>query len=241
MSFLYYIPNASQGDLTAERLESLGLHRTLDADRLMVTKIVANGPDGGAGALVEPAGGRGTRLDTSVQTWSRAGGVWVGYQTRPTPDALRRPECVGGPSVILEDGQAWQVPIARPVASSPSLPQVLVLNDTNQLTCSPSPKFAAAVELGDRVFRWFTDEGSDATLRDLFDAAVEILGINYTLGPVEASVLGLLTDRNVVEVCQEFIDWPAMRDIGRELAEAQKKSVPAETPATSATGSGVTA
>jgi len=69
--------------------------------------------------------------------------------------------------------------------------------------------------------------------QDYVAAAINVLAVNYVIGPAEVSMLGLLTDELCVEVLNLMIDLPGRLEL------AEKKTAPV-TPSTSAGSEGST-
>lgn len=237
MPFLYFIPNARGATVTDEQVRGWGLGHALVGLPVTTTQVTGKGPGGRPGLLLTTPGGD-QRLLPDTQTWRDCGAFWLGHADRPTADELQRDDAVGGPTVVLEDGDLWMVPIARPIASAPTFPQVLGVDAAGALQVRASERFKEEVELGDRVFAWMTDKEENPTNEDVFRAAARILGINYRVGAHELSALGVLTDRNIVEICRAYIDFQAIVEMGRELAESEKKSDAPSAPAGAGTASG---
>jgi hypothetical protein len=60
--------------------------------------------------------------------------------------------------------------------------------------------------------------------------AVEALALNYRIGMVEASFLGLLTEPIVHKILWAFIDGPTLEDVFEAREEAAKERAPLDTP-----------
>ena len=178
------------------------------------------------------------------QTWQQAparqslgdGGWWIGWETAspPTPADLQRREAVGGYAVRLEDGNDWLVPVARRFPSGTMLPERLALGPAGEWVSAVIPRFAKFAEQAERVWVEFqrqagVPEAATAeplSVADEIDIAVEALGINYRIGRVEASVLGLLTTTNKTAILESLIDWPTLIAVGEQLKKKEYAGTP---------------
>jgi len=143
--------------------------------------------------------------------------------------------------VTLADGNEWLVPVARAFAQGVRLPAAMRLGPNGEILYEILPRymgFAARVErFWAEFFEALSAEPAAAgasgrepsgsiTERELFDLAVEALGLNYLLGQWEVSHLGLLSTLALPIVLRAIIDVPTVERVMRErgAAAAQKKS-----------------
>jgi len=235
--FLYYVPAATA---TAEQIEAAGLAYALEAGAL-TSRGVQSGPGGQPGRIVASAEAdpAGVGYWPQRQSWRRLPGseAWVGMEAPPQPAELVRRQPLPGHPVTMGDGQSWTVPVAlafldgSPVRTLPS--RMGYTEEGRWVRGEVEPVYArlwetAAAWLSARVdqaqhvhdhgsTRGHTHEYFDDDW--LFPRAVEVLAVNYRLGPVECDLAGLLTDRAAVDVLDAAIDTP-----GRIALDEQKKT-----------------
>lgn len=243
--FLYFVPTdrptlspKDLGDHPAGLRLGLG-HLGLKADPL--AKGCA-GP-GGKKGLVFAGDGSSAAYKPAEQEWVPGpdGRYYVGRltsQPAPGPDELAKPRFVAGEPVEMGD-QTWTVPVCRSVVRGATLPQALALGpDGKSWTFKRLPEFAALCVAAERL--WSEWRGSVAAAEratedapaagdglpwdDVADYAVQAMGVNYRLGPVEVSMLGLLTTESAAAVCRAMIDVPALE----RVAAAQAAAAPGE-------------
>jgi hypothetical protein len=225
----YYVPGWQSA--TLERLESVGLGHAFE--RSPVVGISPRGPDGGAGVILTAEAARRPEWD-----WQAAPGKdwWIGLGGETTPAYLARKEQIAGHEVELGDGRKWLVPVARTFGIGSRLPQRLILGpDGESWEGRPLERFAAVSAKAERVERvMLGDLGDDEEpMRILGEGAaiaVEALALNYRIGMVEASFLGLLTEPIVHKILWAFIDGPTLEDVFEAREEAAKERAPLDTP-----------
>jgi hypothetical protein len=159
--------------------------------------------------------------------------IWVGIDERfpPTAESLQRPVTLESKSVEVE-GQKWLIPVARTfveieagekLAPIGRLSNYIKLNEEGEWTYGDVEKqFETLWAAGFRYWEHFCntvmklDENSeiegdlnkDAILDDfeLAELAVVALQTNYHLGPMEASMLNLLTPITITAILAAVID-----------------------------------
>ena len=168
-----------------------------------------------------------------AQQWQPhpSGKYSVGYypDRLPGPAELARAKLIEGHSIELADDRRWEVPLARSVhaaadpklicAWSCELPQALAIDAKGDwIEQGPLPRYRS---LWDLVSSWndarrsFADDPAAAkliehwsTYKVRIDAAVQVLAANYVVGPIECSILRLLTKENTKEILDLAIDQP---------------------------------
>lgn len=125
-------------------------------------------------------------------------GLWLGVDRSdpPGPAELEREDLIPGVDVEMGDGNRWTIPLAR------ALPRQRAWDGTGW---GDGPVVAQYAELFDRAQAAFSalvhaiglteEPPSKVTLDDESDLAVAALGVNYKVGPAEASYLGLVTTK----------------------------------------------
>lgn len=254
--FLYYLPAANYSDHRPEVLVARGLGTQfldlLASPRLLeagsAKRYVHNaGPDGGAGLLIMPAPPAGIP-DAEVgyfcdrQEWIPAGAhgdYWLGWSkdALPTPESLERPADIrlAGHLQTLGDLHDWLLPVVRRPSGATALPQRMGFSRaTGKFELAVCPEYEAAWQAAGEIFDWIFHPRY-LPFEKAFALCVQVLALNYRVGPLEASILGLLTTQNFERVFEAAIDWPKIRELlGPQIAagteEDQKKTSPTPVP-----------
>jgi len=231
--FLYYIPGQTRA-ITVDEVRRLGLGYAFPA-AMTPCQIHGGGPDGGVGVVVaDPAKVEKIGCYLDEQTWRRdpatdvsGANVWVGIynDARPGPADLERNESLGGHWVTLCDGAKWHVPVARGICEEDgelayyhAVPRVSTRDDDGKWV--PGDVAVRYRGLWDLACRWYDvrtgaveaagedDEAVEFEFDDLHDSAITALAENYVLGPTEADLLGLLSQRQAIKVLDALVDMP---------------------------------
>lgn len=255
--FLYFIPHHAGGSVTRADFEALGLGYALGVGDPDARKITANGPGGQAGSLAvvqsNPDAGEACRVDTlyepAKQVWRKgpSGKYWVGYckDRRPTPAGLARAKLIDGEWTPLGQGggdQEWLIPVARSIVRGTTLPKGMVLGEDFE-TWAPAelPEFLELCNHAGRAWEVLT--GADVDVEsgkitchipyaDGMKICVAALAVNYRVGPIEVSMMGL-TNTDMWAVLRALCDVPMVE---RVLADRKKKE--GATSGSSPTGAG---
>lgn len=234
---LYYLPNKAFAGPESIRVAGL-------ADRFPTRSVdqvaTESGPDGGPGVVFthtpESPAGRQPPIGyyPDQQTWQAAGAYWIGRDNiEPVrPEDLQRRERVAGHAVILEDGQAWLVPVARAFPQGTRLPEALILGPAGELVREILPRYAQLWNRAERFWEfWLAANSQEDTPnameeRDCLLLACEALAVNYRIGPDEASFLRLFTTANLRTTLQALVDVPALLTVAAELESKKKAAIP---------------
>lgn len=165
----------------------------------------------------------------SIANGESSKSVWVGMwnDKRPGPEELARSSQLRGHEVRLADGQMWHVPAARRVVSGTggpiaacALPHGRDVDDSGRWTQRRLlPAYEDLWQAATRFWDCFVgaaqstaDTAVAPTLEDelLYAWATRALATNYRVSAVELAMLGVLDDRNVIEVLKALIDWPTV-------------------------------
>lgn len=234
---LYFIPSvqaASEGIL-----EELGISSAL-RDSPHASRSAARGPGGTGGCVVVPTGTTNNERSFGYfpkrQEWKQAtnGKYWLGKYTDnpPTPESMRRPEMITGHKVELQDGNEWEIPVARVFPTGSGLPQSIILGPNGELVAEALPQYAKLSKMAERVWDQFLAEvkdhsepgvlagAPDFTVKEQWEIATEALAMNYIIGQEEVSFLRLFTTHNIGKVWGALIDMPTMIAVNKELEEA---------------------
>lgn len=260
--FLYFVPSQILTGIapSPDELAEIGLSYAFEG-RPHFASIQQGGPGAGRGSLLacrrrfEPGQ---YKIELANQEWKKhpSGKYWVGRFTDlplPKPTELARDTQIDGYRIELADGQKWQIPLAFQNwdSSTPGdpcityrnvLPHSLGLGDDGLWSESePLPKYRRLVELAqawndvqrnppetlppELVTKW-------NQYQTLCAAAVEVLAINYVVGPIECAMLGILTYQHAERILDQTIDEPEFELIKKKWREklAASTSVPAGSP-----------
>jgi hypothetical protein len=198
--------------------------------------VIGPGPNGTRGVVYTPRGRVG--YFPAEQTWQDWGGVWFGRWTdKPLAAAdLERHQPVFGLPTKLAVGGEWLVPVAA------QMPHAMH-HDGQQWVRRVKDEYREYWEQAVAFYGLWraAKESLDAegavelefTWERAADFAVLGLGFNYYLTPRIAGALGLFDDQALVAVQLAAIQGGLIAEV-----DAQKKTEPADTPATSASSSG---
>lgn len=252
--FTYFLPDRTSEPTPAD-VRRAGLGHILDGEGA-TSREAQSGPAGRRGFIV---GSAPPDVPTSfkylpdAQTWTEGpdGAYWIGYSTaeRPTPADLVRRRPVRGESVRLLDGNEWIIPVAVSIASGSTLPKRLVLGpDKKSWHTESLPEFMQLCGLADDVYALMESAvdrphpaatyGEKGEIGYKFDWGMNIalagLAVNYKLGPMEVSILGLLGDGELSTILQTLIDLRAYK----EMVRAEEAKLRASGSANTSAGSG---
>ncbi len=229
---------------TSALVEELGLAEIQRGEsHLTWARVAEPGPGGQPGMLgywFDSICAGIERYRPDAQRWSAAPGkkFWVGInRDRPLmPEDIRRrqpPHCTTS-TVELEDGNTWQVPIAR------SLPHLWGQGDDGQFERRPKEPFVAFCHEAERIFQLFAIKDDPTRLaielgEDFHSKhwtyVCQALGLLYKLAPPVISTLGLFSDVSAARALTRTLELEAIGQV-----ESQKKTSESATiPATSAT------
>jgi len=244
MAGILYFRSGSTVRVTLDDVRALGLEHAYDRQPTSREQIGC-GPSGKSGVVfADPdrmgAGGIGYYPDQ--QTWEAVPVeegepvLWIGFwnDNRPSPQDLARKEQVTGPRVRLADGQEWMVPLVQHWEEDGkrcALPQVVKRLAKGTWVCGEIvPKYRAIWEASQRFWGVLMsmyeaaaggDRTEDYQFDGLYDFASELLGLNYAIGPLEVSALGLFTSDDMAQnVILQAISWPVLMDWLKKNAAA---------------------
>jgi hypothetical protein len=255
-SLLYFLPGTPPDEAAVyTAVAATAIPASLRAERRLEWRHTDAGPEGEGTVVRRKLPGHPRRMGyypDDGQVWEAvtvaASGplaehrVWIGHESTapPTPADLAAEEMVAGHAVRLADGAEWAIPLARVFPQGTALPESLRLAPDGKLVKGVLPRFA---EFCARVERYWdiyvatldavagglaAPEWDDA---DAWRLAVEALSLNYHLGPVEVSHLGLVNTSNLAAVIGALFDRPTVEAVFVQLANQQKKNEPASTAA----------
>lgn len=218
-AFLYYLPGVPFQDVTLERLRESNLYGPLRdcletpatfGQRLAVRAVHANGPDKMSGSIVSTSGD-GLGYYPSRQTWQQIGGKWIGYETLPTPEALSRPRQIAGYEREL-NGQTWIVPTVRRGGVRPTLPRKMGVAPDGSFQMVLRDEWRGPWDLSSEMMDLIIHPGKTIAFERAFALCVEMLAINYRVGPEEISILGSLDTENWESVFHAVCDIPFIEE-----------------------------
>lgn len=222
--FQYYIPKVEKKDITRELLLSYAFAPALkdllrnDAEFKRIGLLnVATNALGPSGCVVVPQPVDQSDVERmgiypDHQKWHDCGDYQVGFDLEhpPTPQGLLRPRVVSGYDHQLGDENWWTCPVIRWPGNIPNLPQSWSMTN-GQLDETILPEFVEPWEMSAEIFDIFSGL-REIEKREAFQYATKCLALNYRLGPVEVSMLGLLTSDNYWHVVKASIDGEAIEE-----------------------------
>lgn len=238
--FLIYLPGERGSHPDVLRKVGLGELLAPDDAGPMFFDVIAGGPDGSTGKGVlwehDDASRRPARtINLETQEWHPAkacgdlpaGRFWLGRErSRPVrPEDLERKVMHPGADVILEDRQAWHVPIAR------QLPRVLGLTDDGQVGGRVKDAYRDFYHAAWSIFDLFglTPEGmAIVPEREGYEFCAQALSINYRVNRDVCDFLGLIGTAALVAIpkavieMEELIEW-----LEKKNAEAASQPIAA--------------
>lgn len=144
------------------------------------------------------------------QTWTAVGDgslLWIGVDTAepPKPEEMARKKQYDGYSVLLGDGNRWNVPIIRAPDDSTSLPRDMVWDATGRLIEPIKPLYQAYWNETAETCRWVFD-GEQPDYGRALELAVRALSINYRFGRSEQNVLRIIDSETLSGVLVATVD-----------------------------------
>lgn len=237
--FLYFIPGQPRPFIPREEVagtfaatalrEILRSDKTWNASTVVMNPQLHSGPGGHQGTIIAalPGGmaidGFDVAFKPNEQAWCQIGNAWLGWyaDNRPTETSLRRPRIVTGYAVRLLDDGDWVAPTIRclPVGSRITLPLELGLNGQGQRTVQVMSRYRDFATLAEKLWdykfgRLVMSNG------ELWDAAGNLLSLNYQVGPRECDALGLFElldpeseqSPNWWQIIDAAYDWPLVEE-----------------------------
>jgi hypothetical protein len=162
-------------------------------------------------------------------------GIWVGFRMHhmPGPLDLQRRELIGGYETELGDCRKWLIPLIREFAGGTDLPQRYALGPNGEWVTKMLPQYARlwkrACEIHDDIEEAYRQR-RDYVATDGFPFLIDVLQLNYRIGPHEVSALGLLQTNNGFHVLGSAIDLEKSLTVWEAIA-AQKKNEDGEAQA----------
>jgi hypothetical protein len=244
--FLYFFPGIPTATVSRQRVAAtfantalrdlLRSDKTWAGNAVIYNQCLVDGPGGLTGtilAALPPNGFPDGVVPAFVrdrQTWVQIDDAWLGWYTDmpPTEQSLRRPQVVSGYLVQLNDDCDWMAPTIRcvPAGSRVTLPMCISLSSSGQREYRVKPGYQHWQELADSL--WQHKFNATMNNGELWDAAGELLSLNYRIGPKEVDALGLfeLLDQNSdiapnwFQIVDAAYDWPLVEE---QMAESAKK------------------
>ena len=244
--FLYFLPN--QAGVNEGILKRFKLDDRFDLAGLSCRQC-DRGPGGMKGAVIGYDQKRTIGYYPDQQEWHEAPATdyWIGRWTDAPilPADLMRQETRPGHEVKLGDGHQWLVPVARLWPSGQSaFPEKLVLGAGDEWVREPYGPYVELCQNAERVWRrvmidtgLIVSEEIDPREKPLDDVeavgiAIRALSVNYRIGRVEASELGLLTttdEGTIIAILEVFVGLPDLVAINKAMEIAKKNDGAADT------------
>jgi hypothetical protein len=231
--FLYFVEGAQALEPAKETLRSVGAAYALTEG--MYFQHTGIGPSGSGGGILCSSL---KSYDKDSQVWQlhNSGQFWIGVDTHdmPRPKDLALKSQISGHLVKMEDGNDWLIPAARSwghnkegqVAWCRNLPCVRVFEDGSWKDGEVIPKHRALWNHMLRLNGIFVDAMAgdmtkikNASLEEEADFVLTALRTNYRVGPIEASMLGIMTDTIAGDVANAVMDMPSVEAILEKKAQ----------------------
>ncbi|HMO84590.1 MAG TPA: hypothetical protein PKC18_06680 [Lacipirellulaceae bacterium] len=244
MAGLLYFADGVTTPITAEAVAALRVGYAFDAAPAHGL-LEGRTPSGGAGRLfadLASLDGADLAYQPDKQRWLRRSDddcVWVGCWTAdpPTATTLARPELRPGSWVELARGERWLIPRLLAFAGDDGFAVDLPCYAARDAAGAwvngrIVEEFAPLESLARRLYEGMLlaelDQAPRLTTDEMLDVTVQLLGVNYRVGPAEAALLELLPlDERLAGVARAAADWTTFEEW------SQKKSA-AVSPADSA-------
>jgi hypothetical protein len=219
--FLYYVPGVHR--LDRAQAAELGLGYAFDGAQISCTEVMSGGgPAKQAGVIAWLGAEPRVAWDPKSQTWQKDpnGRFWVGMETEkpPVPEDLARAATVAFYRPPLGDGNKWLVPTAILADGSCPLQKVRKVDEeTGEIVARPEARFDTLRIYADEV-REAIKQSLPLTIEQEMNICVEALQTNYRIGPIEASMLGILTDQAVNLIAWTLVDrmqWPDFVELAK--------------------------
>ena len=240
---LYYLPGKQGASL--DLLKKLGLDRACANGYIQVH--VSPGPDKKQGCVIAAKPGnaegkiakRGYYPEKQEWALTAKGLYWIGHEIKnpPAPIDLQKREIVRGYDLKLNDKNTWTIPVARIFDGGTTLPESMILGPEGQLVKEVLPQYAQFGTIADHLWDILNcehgdKEGDPDPMSDVqaYDYAVEALCINYNINRWGVSYLRLLNTDLIYPILHSIVDFPLLREISLQAAEANKKKDQQITP-----------
>ena len=238
--FLYFIPNYTTPISSAASIDpSWGVGnfplRAILAGESLTYGDMPSGPNGDRGMMF-CLGGRGTQLRYSPdQVWRpvKADGldrvsylVGLDPSQRPTAESLLRKKNLGGTPVDLKE-ELWEIPILHvpleEFGSLSSVPRTMTMAADGSFELRAISEYDAVCQRVADFDRQCKAGAAGIPLNACFDFFVDVLGVNYHVGPAEVALLGIFsTDpRAFLKVFSEVM---GMTELDRVVARKKEES-----------------
>lgn len=241
--FLYYLPGVTAGEFSGDTIRDFGLedvfrdtlrNKATFSRMVIANNVLSGGPDGMSGVIVLQAPVDGTlperiNFKPAFQEWKKAGRHWLGVDKEepPTPGGLRREILIRGIEYELGDGQVWECPIVREEGLVNCLPQSMGVDANGQFEMHTLPAWQWAWELAGRAFEFIFTPAAERPFAEAHTEAVRLLGINYRIGPHEATRIGLIDTTNFGRVYSAAVDMEKVVELhGGDGKKKVKESAP---------------
>ncbi len=199
--FLYFFPDVLSNDLDISKYDLAHLHG-LNLNR----GECKSGPGDRPGAI-RSFGTMSCGYYPDRQTWIKAGDIYIGYETKPTPQDLLRRDAKG----------FWCDTLLGKFIVSPVrfLPRVVSLNNAGEVEYTPKDEYQAVAALAQEVLAETLEYYSQGNMPEDIQAkhiqlAIEALSVNYIIGRLECNALGILDDESIHKINRAIMDIDAL-------------------------------
>lgn len=250
MQFLYFIPGRKR--LKASDLNSFDLHHSIRKPLVRECFSALGGKNGIVFQDDQPGAGIPAYVPEEQEWIHNPDGVSVGWwrSQKPSVEQLARESQLKGKSLTLADGNSWLVPQLRewrpgdpqgpPVVYAVKVPQILEWQKQEWVERDVVPQYREIWDKSARaVALWLGRDDGKGTMDDgdLISFAADLLAVNYRVGPLEVSALGLLTIPLAVQIVRIGVDAAGLEDslknqLSRSMSEGQNSPSGVERQAT---------
>lgn len=227
--FYYYVP----GRKTVREADVAELQLGHAASGGPTFAATTRGPDGGAGVVFSWGAENLALAGHESVRWTKHSTLelWAGVRGVPSPTQFARKEQYDGHWVTFADGQRWLVPVARALSGASPLPKRVEWDGASWVAGDVLPRyrdlFSHAVRVWDMVRATVEDGNSgEFTLDDQCMIAALALAVNYRVGPLEITALGLFDSRAEGLAVLAMVDWPSVAQLKKSLASEELCSSP---------------
>lgn len=229
--FLYFLPNAPQGNVSFDVLTRYGISHIVDSPKQHLIHRGCSGPENIQGVIVGVADrwDFGEVKNSDAITWAKfpktfgQGGLtpwlgWIEANGLPTPVDLVRTAQLPGESITLADNNSWLVPIARDFEGACLLPRAYDLDDETGEWVSSKVRREYA-KIWDHANNYYLamrtayveaqaagESNFVFTIPDGEQLVVDALAVNYRVSARELATLGVLVSGIIQDIADVLTD-----------------------------------
>lgn len=219
MGFIYYIPRVK--GRPAETDMALAGMAGLSVGMCTTTQVGCDGIGGVVFTVTEKSNGNENTIhNLSLQSWTKIPDLelWVGYNLydKPKPKDFLRKDYLNGDKLNLGDDNEWIIPMARKFEEGCILPKAISMMREGEITQVLISKYLPLQKIAEKLkcfYPWEMEEAERNKVweemsdwKSIFKICLEIIRFNYNISNYEASILGIFTDKNAINILQSVVD-----------------------------------